>query len=97
MRQGSIAIIAAIRKAAQAGERCPSNADLQDAYFNAGGADYAAGLRELTGSGKLRIEIAGKNWRIATLPAEGLSTAAEPHGAPAWRRIDEHGTRRLGL
>lgn len=96
MRNGAIAILAAIRKAAEAGERCPGNIELQDAYFSAGGSDYAAALRELTSSGKLRIEIAGKNWRIATLPAEGVSTAPEPHGAPAWRRIDEHGTRRVG-
>ncbi len=97
MRHGSNVILDAIRKAAKAGERCPQNPELEDLFYSAGGKDYRVALNELTSSGKLRLEICGKNWRVAYLPDEGLSTAGEPNGAPAWRRIDQHGARRLEL
>lgn len=94
MTPAAIAILAAIRRAATAGQRCPDNDQLADAVYAAGGRRWRQGLDELTKTGVIKIEVAGKNWRVVTILADGLRTAPEPAGRRAWLVVDTGGSRR---
>jgi hypothetical protein len=88
-------ILYAFRQAAIAGKRAPSNDELSELVFAGKGSRPREGLDELTRSGKIRIEIAGKNWRTIYLLGENLNTAPEPAGRGAWLVIDQAGKRRV--
>jgi hypothetical protein len=87
-------LLQAFRKAAQAGARCPGNDELSDLVYAARGRRWRDSLDQLIADGKVRIEIAGKNWRTVYLVGENLNTAPEPSGAPVWLVLDKGGRRR---
>lgn len=94
MKSAEQILLEAFHQAAQAGARCPSNIELSDLVYSGRGKRWRDALNRLVAEGKITIEIAGKNWRVVRLVAEGISTAAEPSGAPVWRILDAQGTRK---
>lgn len=87
-------ILEAFRKAAIAGKRAPSNDELADLVYTSRSPRWRQSLDQLVADGKIRIEIAGKNWRTVYILGENLSTAPEPAGRPAWLVIDKAGKRK---
>lgn len=94
-RTAAQTILFAFREAALAHARAPGNDTLQDLVAQAGGRDWRGAIDELVGSGQIKIEICGKNWRIVTLLKEGIATAAEPNGRSPYLVIDQNGRRRF--
>lgn len=94
-RSPAAILLDAFRAAALKGERAPDNARLADMVYQAGGKQWAQALHDLAASGKIRIEICGKNWRVVYLVAENINTALEPNGRAAYRVIDKNGSRKM--
>lgn len=76
--------------AAVAGKRCPINGD---------GNMSSDVMGVLARSGKVRVEISGRNYRqvfITDGPAKGYATAPNPNASHrVWLRIDRRGTKRV--
>jgi hypothetical protein len=94
MTRAAQLILEAFRQAAIDGKRAPQNDELANLVYSARAVRPREALEELVSSGKIRIEIAGKNWRTVYLLGENLNTAPEPKGAPTWLVIDQAGKRR---
>lgn len=81
-------VFTALVQCAITGERCTQNDGLGNR-----GADC---IRALASSGRIRIEISGRNYRKVTIltgPHAGKSTAADPTGMRVWRVLDKTGSR----
>lgn len=83
-----------IEAAAIAGERCPMST-------NNGGSLVPANVSVLAKTGRIAIEVSGRNWRRVTIlvgPHAGKSTAPnpEPNRNKVFLTIDKRGTLRNG-
>jgi hypothetical protein len=87
-------LLEAFRQAAIAGSRAPGNDELADLVYRARGTRWREALDQLVSTGKIRIEIAGRNWRTVYLLGENLNTAREPMNRPVWLVLDKSGRQR---
>lgn len=82
-----------IRQAAIDGDRMPTLQGLR----RMGHRDPNASLRRLAASGRIRIEVYGRNWRVVEIcrgPHAGKRTAESPRGGRPYLVVDAGGTRK---
>lgn len=105
LREPLKTLFAIIVKAAEAGDRCPSNSpptyELRNLFCAESQAAFPKrGLMELAAAGFLKIEIAGHNWRTIEIlqgPSKGKRTKESAHLGGRTRIIDSKGDRWVGV
>lgn len=79
-------VYAVVLAAARYQDRCPTAPELQRLV----GSTANTALLRLAATGRVVIEVYGKNWRVVRIGK--LNTALPPGGRKPYRMIDQHGS-----